>query len=136
MSKLRLEDSAMEIVSKMSDGNPGAMQALCDTIAQGTDIDPQGFPGGLGAIMGLDSAGIYGTSVYILWADQCNRNTRDFVMLMRANQLGFLSTKTLQRVAADQMRSEMIDLDALDAQVCESLPEFQRRPLVLTGDES
>lgn len=130
MSRIELNDKMIDIVSKMSDGNPGAITAMMEVITKGKDIDPQGSMGGLGAILLLDTLGVYGTEIYVLWNDKCNRDTRELMMLIRAWQLGFLPEESIKVMAKDQMRQVGLteeEMDTLNEQVCERLPEFQKR---------
>lgn len=65
--RLQLHDSMMEIVTKMSEGNPGAMAFIMDVIsADQLDI--------VYVIMPLDTLGIYGSKLYMLWNDACDRD--------------------------------------------------------------
>ena len=123
----------MTAVGKMSDGNPGALTALCEILKHGQEIDPMGMMGGLGAILGLDTLGIYGSDIYILWSDQCHKDTREFLMLLRANQLGFVDSGKIVANAKDQMREVKFskeEMDSFNQKVCDYLPEFQRRQTV------
>jgi hypothetical protein len=108
MSRITLEDTTISAMTKMSEGNPGAMAAIMDLYNETPQIDPQCFAGGLGPILSLDTLGIYGTDIYVLWNDQCNRDTRRMVMILRAWQLGFIDGERLTRLAGDQMRTEII----------------------------
>jgi len=105
MSRIELTDSPMDALIKMAEGNPGAAVAMMDILKQHDEIDPQAMLGGLGTIMILDTWGIYGSSIYILYSDKCDRNVRQLLMLLRATQLGFFSHTKLQQMAEDQMRS-------------------------------
>lgn len=128
--RITLKDTSRDILVKMADGNPGAISAMMEMIKHGESIDPQGFMGGLGAILSLDTLGIYGTEIYILWNDQCHRDTRELLMLLRANQLGFVTDSEIKGVAEDQMRQVMFSqerMDELDKKVCERLTTFQPR---------
>ena len=130
MTRIQLADNTMTIVTKMSDGNPGALAALCEILKLGTEIDPQGMMGGLGAILGLDTLGIYGSDIYILWSDQCHKDTRELLMLLRANQLGFVSSDKIVANAKDQMREVKFaqeEMDDFNQKVCAQLPDFQQR---------
>lgn len=129
MSKIGLEDTTADVFVKMSDGNPGALNVLMTITKEHDEIDPQAMMGGLGAIMSLDTYEIYGTDIYILYNDKCNRDIRTMLMLMRATQLGFFSLTRLQEMAHDQSREVNItkeELEALDKQVCERLEDFQK----------
>jgi len=129
MSRISLTDTTMDVIVKMSEGNPGALSAIMAIMKEHDSIDPQAAMGGLGAIMILDSWEIYGSDIYVLFSDKCNRDVRQMLMIMRATQLGYFSHIKLKEMAADQMRE--IDLtDAewseLDTKVCDHLNEFKR----------
>ncbi len=130
MTRINLVDTGRDILVKMADGNPGALSAMIEMLKHGETVDPQCFMGGMGAILSLDTLGIYGTEIYILWNDQCKRDTRELLMLLRANQLGFVSSSEIKTVAEDQMRQVMFSeekMEELDKQVCERLPRFRKR---------
>ena len=123
-------DSVMDVVVKMSKGNPGAAVTLAEILTMAPIIDPENMLGGLGTILFFDSCGIYGTDIYVLWNDQCDRNTRELIMLMRAVQFGYFSERKLQAIAGDQMRSNLLtqeEMDELNGKVMEFLPTFQPR---------
>ena len=133
--RIQLTDSIKEIVTKMCDGNPGALTALCEIIKD-KEIDPPSFCGSIGAILLFDTLGIHGTEIYVLWNDQCHRDTRQLVMLMRACQLGFISNEKIVAMAKDQMRQHIMseeELNELDDQVCNALPQFRRRKIKVEG---
>jgi len=129
MCRIQLEDSAIDMVTKMSDGNPGAITAMMEIIAKHDSIDPQAAMGGIGAILILDTWKIYGSDIYILFNDKCNRDVRKMLVLLRAVQLGHLSETKLRQMASDQMREvdlteqEWLDIDKT---VCDELEQFQR----------
>ena len=114
MSRLGLEDTLTSSMVKMAEGNPGATVAMIEIMKNHDRIDPQAFMGGLGAILALDAHEIYGTAIYILYNDKCNRDVRKMLMLMRATQLGFFSHLKLKEMAADQMREINLTEDGFD----------------------
>lgn len=130
--RIELTDSMMDIMTKMTEGNPGAMTALMELATASPKVDPQSaFSnfGLAGPALSFDTHGIYGTEIYILWSDKCGRDARKTLMLLRAVQLGFLSESKLQAMAADQTRQ--VDLTAeewkdIDSKVCEQLENFQK----------
>lgn len=129
MSRIKLEDTTLSTIAKMSDGNPGAMMAMLEIIKNHDKIDPQAAFGGLGAIMMLDTWEIYGSSIYILYNDKCGKNVRRMLMLMRATQLGIFPHWKLKEMAMDQSRQINLteeEFKELDAKVCEQLEEFAR----------
>ena len=129
MCRIGLNDNMLDILTKMSDGNPGAISAMMGIIEKHDVIDPQAMLGGVGAIMLLDTWKIYGSDIYILCKDKCGGDLRRVLMLMRATQLGLFSQGKLQQMAADQTRSvnltkeEFLDLDQ---KVCGQLDDFAK----------
>lgn len=130
MARIELTDDTVSAIIKIAEGNPGAMSALADVIEKHGEIDPQALMGALGVIMILDTWEIYGAGIYVLYNDQCNRDVRQFIMLLRAVQLGYFSAQKLKTIASDATRSYVLseaELYELDKQVCERLADFQRK---------
>jgi len=100
MERLTLTDTNIDAVTKMAEGNPGATQALCELLTH--------KPAATLKLLYLDSLGIYGSSIYILWSDQCDRDIDKFVNLLTASQMGTFDSERLKRLAADQMGTEKI----------------------------
>lgn len=126
MSKIIMTDSIQNIIVKMSEGNPGATVALMELYTKSDKIDPDAAIGSFAALLSLDSFEIYGTDIYVLWNDICNRNTVDTVAVIRATQLGLLDQSILKRACGQQDRSgcDMIPVKELYLKVIERLPEF------------
>jgi len=124
--RIELNDNLITAVAKMSDGNPGALQVCMELITQGEKIDPDAFGGGFGNILSLDTHGIYGTDIYVLNNDICDRNVARTIALLRAVQLGFFSADTLKSACSRQDYSgrDMVDVEGLYKQVKERLPNF------------
>ncbi len=110
-SRIELNDSVVDIVGKMSDGNPGAINAMIMLESLDLKIDPDSAFKNLSGLISLDSYKIYGSSIYILFNDQCGRNAHKLYVLLRATQMGIFSAKRLKDIAADQMRSDIIKKD-------------------------
>ena len=126
MSKQRIQltDSTMDVVVKMSEGNPGAMNVLM-MILSTKNIDPNNMEG-LAPILLLDALGIYGTDIYVLHNDLCNRNLSKTLAVLRAVQLGLFSESILVDACHRQDYSgrELVPVDELCVKVKERLPEF------------
>lgn len=127
MGRIQLNDTSMSAISKMAKGNPGAVSAMMSCLLD-TKTDPDMFMGGLGNILDLDTLGIYGTDIYVLWSDICNKDTPKFIAVLRATQLGFITGDILRDVAGRQDYSwkDMIDVEDLYKKVCERLPNFDK----------
>lgn len=129
MSKINFSDSTMNIVVKMSEGNPGAMNAIMQMLSpEAKEIDPDAAMGGLMKILSLDTLGIYGTDIYILHNDICDRSMIKMFAVLRAHQLGYLSSSVLKEACHRQDRTgkTLIDVEELYKKVIEYLPNFKR----------
>ncbi len=128
MTRIKVSDTGPGIVAKMADGNPGAVHAMARLLTKECEkIDPDSALGLYGPLLTLDRFGIYGTSIYILWKDKCRRNLRQFVLLLRASQLGLLPDRKIKEMAADQMGQVNLtddEWDDLDTAVCDQLAGF------------
>jgi hypothetical protein len=100
-------------IGEMSEGNPGAIQALVD---MGYQSALDGHPlGQFYAPLGLDGWGIYGTDIYILWNDLCDRDPARALAVIEATQYGDVSPELLKKACARQDRSgvDMIDVEKI-----------------------
>ena len=130
-TRLELSDNYMDIVMKMSEGNPGAMTALMELAGVSPTVDPQSALGILGPAISLDTHGIYGSDIYILWSDKCGRDSRRMLLLLRSVQLGFNSEAWLKSLAEDQTYSVMIsdeEWESMEEKVCGQLEQFMKKP--------
>ena len=123
-SRIQLTDTFMGAAIKMSDGNPGALTVVARIIKEGGDIDPDGFMGGFGAVLGLDTHRIYGARIWMLYKDVCGEDLRVTLAILRSVQLGFLSESALNH-AIDNY-GDGIDVPTFVAKVENRLPNFQR----------
>lgn len=116
----------MGVISKMSEGNPGAATALGAIFKNAQRIDPQSALGPLGALCSLDTADVYGSGIWVLYSDVCGQNVSKMIALLRAAQLGFVSYDLIKEISSRQDYSwrKMIDVDAVCKQVQERLEEF------------
>jgi len=129
MSRIELKDTITNVIVKMAEGNPGAISTIMAILEQHDKIDPQATIGGIGVLLLLDTYEIYGTDIYVLFNDKCNRDVRQMLMLLRATQLGLFSSDKLKEMAYDQMGEINLTDDewnALDDKVCDRLSDFQR----------
>ena len=126
MARIEWQDTAEDIIMKMSDMNPGAISVLVNILQKTERIDPDNAMGGLGVIMMLDNNGIYGDDIFVLYCDICNSDTAKMIAVLRAVQLGFFSGNTLRDAASRQDRSgrKMVPVDELCSKVKEELPDF------------
>jgi hypothetical protein len=129
MSRIQLTDTLMDMIVKMSEGNMGASTALMDIMTKHNEIDPEAVMCGVGAIMLLDTWEIYGSDIYVLWNDKCDRDVRKMLMIMRSCQMGNFSHQKLKVMAADQTHQVNLTEEewmAHDEWVCDQLTSFKK----------
>jgi len=130
MKEVRIngKETMMDVMFKMSDGNPGALTALMEIFKENPKIDPQDFLQGLGPILSLDSMGIYGTDIYVLYSDICNRDLPKMLAVIRSVQLGLFTESILKDACSRQDYSgrTLIPVEELYLKVKERLEEFDR----------
>jgi hypothetical protein len=126
--RIELNDSMFSATMKVADGNPGAATALMSLCSTAEEIDPQSFGGPLSPLLSFDSYGIYGTDVYVLWSDICNKDNAKTLAVLRAVQLGLFKESVLKDACSRQDYSgrEMVPVDELYEKVYERLEEFNR----------
>ena len=120
--RITLEDSLQSTVVKMVEGNPGAMRVCCDLIKENAKIDPDSMLGELSAILALDSNGIYGSKIWMLYSDVCECNIITMIGLLRACQLGYLSNYELRHGINNY--GEGIAIEEMVNKVKAQLPKF------------
>ena len=121
--RIQLTDSLMDVIYKLSEGNPGALRAVTELLQHHETIDPDSVLVGIGPCLDLDRLGIYGPEIWMLYSDVCRCDISHMIALLRANQLGFVSEDALKH--AIQNRGRGIDLADLCRQVKERLPAFR-----------
>lgn len=128
-TRIKLADSTMDIVVKMSEGNPGAMNVIMQMLKP-NNIDPDNVLSGLGAILLMDTYGIYGTDIYILNNDICDRDLAKTLAVLRATQMRMFDSSILKDACHRQDRSgkQLVPVEELYLKVKERLPNFDAQP--------
>ena len=123
--RIGLGMSFQDVISAMSEGNPGALEACVEVLEKGEKIDPDSMLGGFGALLTLDMLNIYGSRIYLLWDYVCRGDVGMMLAVMRAKQMGELAGVNKEAInrAIDGNRAS-IDLDAVLAAVRKELPNF------------
>ncbi|QSW90730.1 hypothetical protein J0383_07940 [Flavobacterium endoglycinae] len=124
-NKIQLGDSTMKAVVKMADGNYGAVTPLLELL-ESDHIDPDNALGGIGVLLFLDSLGIYGTDLYVLYSDICGQDIVKMIAVLRATQMGIFETWTLKDACSRQDFSgrDLVPVNELYEKVKERLPRF------------
>ena len=126
-TKIDLNDSMLDVMTKMSEGNPGALTVCLNIIKNGEAIDPDNAMGGLGIILSLDTLGLYGSKIWMLFKDVCESDLAQMLAVLRGWQLGMLSETQVRH--AVENRGDGINVSDICAKVVKRLPRFQLKPL-------
>ena len=86
MNRLTLSDNLQTILEKMSDGNPGCLSFLLEVIKrENVDVFCE-------MVVKLDISELYGSLIYMLWNDCCNRDTQKTIRMI--NKLDILTLRS------------------------------------------
>lgn len=92
-TKLELTDNFMEIMLKMSEGNPGAATVLMN-IMNNPHVFAPADP--IMVILQLDSLGIYGSHIWILYKDVCKEDITLLNIVLKHVSYGEISREKLR----------------------------------------
>lgn len=81
MNRIKLSDNPTIAITKLTEGNYGAINACCLLMKKGCSIYP--YENGFEYIKNLDDIGIYGTDIYVLWHDICQCDLEKMIRLLR-----------------------------------------------------
>jgi len=120
-----LNMSVMEVMVKMSGGNPGAARVCVDLMESHGKIDPGSLMDGLGALLMLDTLDIYDHRIWQFYKDVCKEDIGVMCAVMRAYQLGQLEGCTEKAINhAIDNRGQGLDLNKVVGAVQRKLPKF------------
>jgi hypothetical protein len=119
--RITLDDNVMSIVMKLSDGNPGAVTVCVQLMSDRND--PDCFLGPLGNFLSLDTHGIYGSDIWVLFKNVCDQRILGVVTVLRAVQLGLYTEREMWQCIDSCIP---IDVDGLLLKVQKELPNFGR----------
>lgn len=122
--RIGLNDNLKDAILKLAEGNPGAAVVCTKLAFRNTSIDPDSAMGVFSSILGLDTLGIYGPRIWMLYKDFCGQDLVTTIGVLRAWQLGFLSESKLNH-AIDHY-GDGVDIDELMKSVRERLPNFAK----------
>lgn len=117
--RIDLNDTMMNIAVKMAEGNPGAVTVLVQLIDDKSD--PDSWAGGIGNLLSLDTHGIYGSNIWVMFKNCCNQNILNVVTVLRAVQLGLYTERELWQCIDTRTP---IDCNQLLAKVRKKLTRF------------
>ena len=121
--RITLNMTVQDSIVALAEGNPGALTVCINILKQAKAIDPQGAMVGLGPILSLDTHGIYGPRIWMLYKDVCGQDMPKMLAALRSVQLGIVPESTLIR--AIDNNGEGFDPDEALRLVQARLPGFQ-----------
>jgi hypothetical protein len=121
MARIKLEMHINDALFAMSDGNPGAITVLMDSVTKNSEIDPMNALGPWGLVLNLDEFEIYGHRIWGLYKNLCGEDLPRTTAVVRATQLGIISRETLNQ-AIDGKTT--IDIKEITDKVRDELPDF------------
>ena len=121
-NRIALTDTVIDTTTRMSEGNPGAITVMVNLMKESPKVDPDDMFGPLGPLMSLDSYGIYGSRIWMLYKDVCNQSAVRTLAVLRGMQLGLISDTVVDH--AIDHRGEGLDVEEIMARVKERLPAF------------
>lgn len=125
--RIGLQDDFKTIMVKLSEGNPRGLTVLMQLFNKAESVDPDSALGPLTYLIDLDSFGIYGSHIWMLYKDVCKEDIVNTMAVLRAVQLGILSSGKLKRAIEDSYSKEpIIDLVEILKKVQEQLPLFNK----------
>lgn len=84
MTILKVTDTLLDVLTKLSQGNPGALSVLCQILKE----DQENGDGTLVfQLLKLDTLGIYGSLIWMLYKDTFRYNIRALMFALRHNRL-------------------------------------------------
>ena len=126
--RIELSDSFINIASKLSEGNPGALNVIMTLVKESPTIDPDAAMGPFAHLLSLDSFGIYGSNIWILYKDICGQDITNMIAVLRAIQLGILPIGMLKRaiggINGNTKEAVVLDVPGLLEKVRDQLPRF------------
>lgn len=121
MGKVTMQDSVADVLYKISEGNPGALNVLMRIIKEGKRIDPYSA-GHILTVAAFDDMRIYGPDIWTLYKDVCGQNLSLMLAVLRAHQFGIITTGLLRKAIGT--RGYLLDLNDICVKIKERLPKF------------
>jgi hypothetical protein len=121
-ARIKYGMSGMDIMTTLADGNPGAITALLQLRQAEPIVDPNSAWKGYGPMFTLDTNGVYGSRIWMIFKDVCGQDPALVIALLRARQLGFLTTNELD-FGIDNY-GQGINIEDLVKQVTDYLDNF------------
>ncbi len=120
-NRIKLEDSVYSALYKLTEGNIGALNVVMAIIEKGNEIDPYTEP--FMIVLLLDTFGIYGCRIWMLFKDVCKQKLDVTIAMIRATQMGVILREVLDH--AIDNGGEGLDVADTCRRLKEQLPNFK-----------
>ena len=101
-NRITLNMSVIEAVCALVDGHPGAMDVCVRMVKEAPTICPSWGKMGFLPLIQLDSEGLYGPSIWVLYKDLCESKIDRTWALLCASQMGLVCNgQTLKWMTGD-----------------------------------
>ena len=120
-NRIKLADTGMDVVMKLSEGNPGALSVCMQVLEKGSKIDLDSASPII-TLLTFDDLGIYGSRIWMLYKDVCHEDLTNMLGVLRGHQLGYVTEWQLNH--AIDHRGNGLDVESVLSQVKEFLPNF------------
>jgi len=112
----------MDVMLKLSEGNPGAATVLMQVMQTASAVDPENAFGPLGPMLSLDTYAIYGSKIWVLYKEVCEQDIVRFLGVLRATQMGIISLKDVNRAIENP---STMNVGSVMVALKERLPSFK-----------
>ena len=126
LRRLSKDGTLEDTITKLSEGNPGALHVCLESCTLSTTIDPDNLLGCHAPLETLDTFGIYGSRIWILYKYICGEDLVKFLAVLRGLQLGIVDAVKLRTLLdAEEHIVHNIDVNDILKKVQQRLPRFK-----------
>lgn len=130
MNRITADTSSLQVIVQMSDGNPGSMEVIIKLLQLAMrDIDPEIQNPEWFYVLLLDTFGIYGPDIYVLYSDICGKDLAKMVAVLKASCHALIGIDIIKDACSRQDYSgrKMIPVDELYKKVRDLCPQFNSK---------
>lgn len=101
--RIELNDTPLEIITKLSEGVPGAITVMGGLMKTPLPKECEGLMEGppLGPLFSVDSEGIYGSAIWLLYKDACGEDLDNMLRVLGCLQQGIIDHNDVANVIED-----------------------------------
>lgn len=122
--RITLQDTSLDMITKLAEGNPGAVVAVIEMMKSAPVVDPDSAFGAFAPLFDLDTLDIYGSRIHVLYKYVARGDVVLVLGLLRAVQLGHMGESELHAAIANPREFTDERGQQLLALVKADLPDF------------